>query len=366
MMNIKLETLTPVHIGSGETLQHKTDFVIGKDEDGSSALGIIDIDKVIKLIGSENIDKWVSAIERKESTDDTVKIYAPKASISDYSKRIISLWTSVKETDTLKEQIHDGLGRPYIPGSSIKGAIRTAVLSSLAKQKTELEQFLTKANAKEIERKFFGDNPKSDIFRFLQVGDAFFGNNYEIALRLVNINERNKQSFWDTSKAQLIEAIVPEDESLFRLKLDLDNYDRARKKVHQLPECMNSISALFQTINTHTCLLLEDEINLWEERKDNDESEKVDIYIEKINAIYDKVKSCQSGVSCILRIGHGSGWRFITGAWTEALPAFKEKVIPASRPNNSRYEEYFFPKTRRIDSDECELLGFVKLTNIKE
>jgi len=40
---------------------------------------------------------------------------------------------------------------------------------------------------------------------------------------------------------------------------------------------------------------------------------------------------------------------------------FKDVVIPASRPNNQRYEDYDFPKTRRLDEDSY-ILGFVKLT----
>lgn len=71
---------------------------------------------------------------------------------------------------------------------------------------------------------------------------------------------------------------------------------------------------------------------------------------------------CKDGKECVLRIGHGSGWRFITGAWSEKLNSFNPVVISAARPNNFRYNEYNFPKTRRVD-EECELLGFVKLTN---
>ena len=59
---------------------------------------------------------------------------------------------------------------------------------------------------------------------------------------------------------------------------------------------------------------------------------------------------------------HGSGWRFITGAWCEGLDNFDE-VIAVSRPNNGRYQEYDFPKSRRIDEDS-DILGFVKLSLI--
>ncbi|WP_080905430.1 type III-A CRISPR-associated RAMP protein Csm5 [Parabacteroides sp. Marseille-P3160] len=364
MSNIKIETLTPVHIGSGETLQYGNDFVKGK-EDGSSVLGIIDAGKIMKLIGYENIDRWVTAIERKEFTDKIVKVYAPDTTIEDYAKRTILEWSKVKETDTLKEQIHDGLGRPYIPGSSIKGAIRTAVLASLANDISGIEDKLKdkkgKVNAKTIEAELFGKDPNSDVFRFLQVGDAYFGDNYEVAIRMVNINERRNQSFWDESKSQLIEAIVSGDETTFQLKLNIDSYEKVKSKVHPIPICMSSINSLFQAINKHTQMLVEQEIDYWNDRKTDDDKGKIDLYLENINNILQTIQSCEKGKSCLLRIGHGSGWRFITGAWTESLDNFKNVVVPIARPENDKYVEYSFPKTRRVD-DECTLLGFVKLT----
>lgn len=131
MSEIKIETLTSVHIGSGESLQYGTDFVPAKIDD-ENYLSVVDPKKVLNLIGIENISYWVAAIERKESTSSVVKRFAPTAKVEDYSKRMIVEWSAAKGTDTLKEHIHDGRGIPYIPGSSIKGAIRTAVLASLA------------------------------------------------------------------------------------------------------------------------------------------------------------------------------------------------------------------------------------------
>ena len=375
MSKIKIETLTAVHIGSGETLQYGTDFVPGKTEDGD-VLSIIEPRKVLDLIGVDNVQQWVKAIERKEPTSQVVKRYVPNAKLEDYSNRIILEWSDVRDTDTLKEQIHNGQGRPYIPGSSIKGAIRTSILASLAdtiqSKENKIDKsgkdfkgfFKQKADAKRIESELFGATPNNDIFRFLQVGDAYFGELREVAIRMVNINERERHSFWDTSKPQLIEAISPEDDSEFQLKLNISGYNYSRGKVNQLPSCMSSEAELFRTINTHTQKLLCEELEYWEEREDKDESDKVTIYLEKVNDILSIARACKDGKECILRIGHGSGWCFITGAWAKSLKNFDSLVVPVSRPKNSNYEQYDFPKTRRVD-DECELLGFVKLSIVE-
>lgn len=364
MKQVQIDTLTAVHIGSGDTFQYGNDFVKGV-VDNCKMLGIIDSRKVMNLIGEDNINKWVAAIEKRKPTDEIVKIYAPNATIEQYSKRLIVNWAVVTETDTLKEHIHDGLGHPYIPGSSIKGAIRTAVLSSTARNTIGLESFIKdsrgRVNAKGVEAKLFGKDPNSDVFRFLQVGDAIFGDEYEVALKMVSINERKSQSYWDTGKPQLIEAIGPDDSSTFQMKINLDLYDKAKQAVHQLPECLSSIPTLFQTINYHTENLLDTEIIYWQKRVEDDTTGIVTKYIQKIRNVLDEVRKCDKGKECVLRIGHASGWRFITGAWTEQLNNFKVLVVPTSRPKNNNYSNFDFPKTRRVDLS-CDLLGFVKLT----
>ncbi|MCQ2275716.1 MAG: type III-A CRISPR-associated RAMP protein Csm5 [Bacteroidales bacterium] len=375
MSRIKIETLTSVHIGSGENLQYGSDFVKGQNANGK-IFGLIDAQKIMSLIGEEHISNWVAAIERKESSEEIVKQFAPNSDIEDYSKRVILDWSDgARTSDTLKEFIHDGMGKPYIPGSSIKGAIRTAIVASLAAQRHNLESKIQdrkgKPTAKNVEAMLFGADPNSDVFRFLQVGDAVFGNNYEVALRMVNINEREKKGFWDTSKSQLIEALGPEDESEFQMKLASDYYGFAKKKWPQnarnsigiLPEEMQTLQSLFKIINEHTSQLVESEIRYWEDRESADESESVHDYIERMKEIRNHIKNCKGGSECVLRIGHGSGWRFITGAWAEGLENFSSLVVPVSRPKNFNYEQYDFPKTRRVD-DQCELLGFVKLTSL--
>lgn len=363
MSKIKIETLTSIHIGSGTFLQKGNDFVCGKFEDGEEMIAIVCLPKAMKLIGDKNINSWMAEIERGKSIDSIVRQYSPNSKIEDYAERIILLWS--KPTDTLKEFIHDGMGRPYIPGSSIKGAIRTAVLSSIADEIKDKEKKVLdkKVSAKSIEADAFGNSPNTDIFRFLQVGDATFGNEYEAAIKMVNINERDHKSYWDESKAQLIEVLTSEDSTTFDMKLCTDLYEKAQCKVHKMPACMYDLPTLFSTINTHTLSLLKSEIDYWEERAEDHNAMNVDKYIKNIKKIKDYAIECASGKkSCILRIGHGSGWRFITGAWPEKLKIFDSDIVRKARPKNDKlYSQYEFPKTRRVD-DECELLGFVRLT----
>ena len=378
MSKVKIETLSAIHIGNGVMMQYGTDFIYGKDLEGYDVISVISPEKVLSLIGNEHMSNWLAAIDRKEPIDNIVKQFAPKSSIEDYSRRIIQDCASVKKSDTLKELIHDGMGKPYIPGSSIKGAIRTAIFATIAHRKDNLDKLIAgvnkqgekkKPNASKVESLFFGQDTYSNIFRFLVVGDAIFGDNYEIAVRMVNINERTSKGFWDESKQQLIEAIAQEDSSIFQMKIKEQYYDfcksqwpaSAKFPIGCMPDEMHLLSSLFQLINAHTKSLVESEIEYWEIREDSDNSDKVSEYIGKMKDILDAINSCEKGKDCVLRIGHGSGWRFITGAWTESLDNFASDVIPASRPNDKSYSQYDFPKTRRVDT-QCDLLGFVKLS----
>lgn len=370
MSLVEITTLTPIHIGNGNFLQNNTDFVEYKT-DNDSYLSIIDPKKVLAFTGIEHIADWVLAIENKRDITEWVRQYNKHAHPRNYAKRTITNYAhQIKSTDTLKECIHNGMGNPYIPGSSIKGAIRTAILSSLAKGKPLEFKIKEKAiSAKSIEADFFGKDPNSSVFRFLQVGDAYFEKESEIATRMINLNIRKQEELQDKSKSQLVEAIGAENTASFQVKLATEYYSWAKSNwnkegmIGYLPKDMVSLPLMSQAINDHTRTLVKSEIEYWDELSEKG-YEGAEDYLSTLHFISDEIRNCKKGKECVLRIGHGSGWRFITGAWSEKLSNF-DTIIAASRPNNHRYTQYDFPKSRRID-EEGDVLGFVKLsmTNI--
>lgn len=377
MDRVKIQTLTPIHIGSGEFLKNNSDFVEYKDG-GDSYISIIDPKKILELIGVEHINDWVNLIERKGDTKEYVAKIGRNATPKSYSLRIVTNFaSSIKKEETLKECIHDGMGRAYIPGSSIKGAIRTAVLATLTDRMSGLENMVvTRKNekkivaAKQIESKVFGGDPNSDIFRFIRVGDAYFGKGCELSTRVVNLNIRERKDLKDFSKPQLVEAIGVDWETEFQMKVDKAYYDWARshwdfdnpkvKPLGSLPKEIQDISSLFALINAHTGKLVKDEVDYWKEVEKGG-FVGADEYIENMKSICDEVKACKSGKECVLRIGHASGWRFMTGAWAEKLNNFDSDIVSAARPKNFNYQQYDFPKSRRLDEDS-DVFGFVKLS----
>ena len=160
-LNFTLQTLTPIFIGSGEELRKDFDFAI---HDG----------------GTYRLNSDV-ILEKK---------YQPNGSFvpgrlldeDDFRRREFFRYAvrgtprSEKTDARLMACIKDVYECPYIPGSSIKGAIRTA-LAKAEIQKCSLrlyDQIRDKGKKadNEIESALFGPDPNSDVFRALQVSDA--------------------------------------------------------------------------------------------------------------------------------------------------------------------------------------------------
>ena len=366
--NICVETLTPVHIGDGVFLQKGSDFVVIKktNAEGESYFMdfIIDPQKVMDCVGVEHLTDWVASIERNaESAWAFAKRYNPNIRPEELAKRsIYSFASESRDTDTLKTCMHNGMGLPYIPGSSIKGSIRTAVLATLAPNVSNLAgkvQLGNKFSAEKVEASLLGADPKKDLFRFLQVGDAYFKKGCEISMRMENLNIRSgRESLWDSSKSQLVEAIEPRSKTVCQLAL----VDTPQASAYQLPECMNSLSALFNTLSAHTLKLVKEEIVYWTDLMDSGYMDAED-YVDNLKVIRDEIRNCREGEECVLRIGYGSGWRFITGAWCEHLGNFKD-IVDKARPKNHLYSQYDFPKSRRVD-EGSDVLGFIKLSHNK-
>lgn len=368
MIPVKLKTLTPVHIGSGRELSRDVEFLHMKNR-----IGVIDEKKILQLIGEENVGLWVSMIEKGEPLLGYLQKRNPALKLSQVSSRTMPLYaTNFNRVKTLKEQLIDGMGHPLIPGSSIKGAIRTAILNILLKElnhnwkEHELKNTKGKFSDKNILSRIFGNDPNHDFMRFLKIGDALFEPQSLLAMSVLSMNYLFDRTKRDEKFLLLTEAIATEEETSIRLKLDVDHWKKnieANEIRQSIPEFMHDYESLFQAINSFTELLIKTEINKWESDKFS-HKEVIQDYIQDLKRILNNCYEC-SQKETVLRLGHGSGWIFMTGGWINnedfISQNVKDQIINQTRPGNNRYADYFFPKTRRMDEDG-ELMGFVKLS----
>ena len=374
IFRVSVETITPVHVGSGRKLMANSEFIIRPVRDKHTGdvikkIGIIDEEKILNIIGSDRIDEWIRVIEKNADLIDLLKDAKSDVGIKDFSLRTILLQKKEQGSENfLKEQIFTA-NRPLIPGSSLKGSIRTAILNDILEKRetpfpdstfTDRKGKLTDEN---IQHDIFGKDPNNDIFRFIQIGDIHFTKSSTVALNLLNLNIKQRGAEHDSSKSVLTECIPANEKAICRIKLALNHAGMARIKAgidrNQLvPE---NLLQLFKIINTHTLNLVDQELDLWEELSGNSD---VDSFIKEMEWLKSNINELTEK-SCILRLGHGSGWRFMTGAWPESEKLVSEemqgKIIDAARPRNHQYSEYIFPKSRRMD-EQGELLGFIKLS----
>jgi len=270
-----------------------------------------------------------------------------------------------KEIQTV---IRTGRGVPMLPGSSIKGAIRSAVFNYLIREKRiDPRDFDDRTTEKQLLGSF-----SNDIMRFIRVYDAEIPQTEISLVELFNLYRQGRDWKSDYKDGGLctVESFVPDATGNFRIDIaaGLLNLIEQGKKRDALPPNMqqiwhsaNPIKFLFKIINEHTRRHLRKEIQFFEEYNQAEDS---DLIIEKLEEIQ---TLSQNEDTAILRMSYGSGFHGITGDWrfndhtsTIERPDHKNKVYsPHTRQRESaRY------KSRRIadNRDLFACMGFVELS----
>ena len=216
---VALSMLSPVFIGGGEqaTLSPYTDFI----QQGNQVI-IIDQNKLLNALGikTDLIEEFVQGI--RCGFDNNRSVFSLSAFITNRLNLSLSEVEQCRlpvEGDTQKNHIRRFIasgGRAYIPGSTIKGAIRTAVLVDWLlktnpgkKQLAEIRMFIEKKEWSALKRldpakECFG-SIAHDVFKYLRVSDSALIDDTSLSVSEINrvsIKEQNKH-------IQLIRADIP-------------------------------------------------------------------------------------------------------------------------------------------------------------
>lgn len=208
-MKLTLETLTPTHIGCDETYSPYIDYVYDKEE---RKIHILNFEKIIKDWGEDEwLNDYVKSLQSRKKTsllslinqlyDNDDNFY-----IEDYIIKSLSINDNPK-TQEISRTLHSA-GNPFIPGSSLKGAIRTALYWS--ENKNETLFFKNKDTGQSLFGSFGDDQMKyllvSDTEFFLEPTQVFFievkkinqssnQTNQNIPINLEMIPSKSKASF---------------------------------------------------------------------------------------------------------------------------------------------------------------------------
>lgn len=194
---VTLSMLSPVFTGGGEqaTLSPYTDFI----QQGNQII-IIDQHKLQNALGikTDLIEEFVQGI--RCGFDNNRSVFSLSAFITNRLNLSLSEVEECRlpvEGDSQKNHISRFIasgGRAYIPGSTIKGAIRTAVLVDWLlktnpgkKQLAEIRMFVEKKEWSALKRldpakECFGSIAR-DVFKYLRISDTAFFDNTSLSVR---------------------------------------------------------------------------------------------------------------------------------------------------------------------------------------
>jgi len=360
--SLKLEMLSPVHVGAGKEkdLIKGIDFFIQKGD-----ICVIDKEKLLlKLIDLALLDKYTELVSKAKADD--ILDFVNRANIRLTDITIYTYPYSDQPAGEIKSFIRTGMGNPIIPGSSIKGAIRSILFNYL--YKTVKPQ----SNFNYLEKDLFG-SIDNNLMKFIRVYDAEFTNK-DVELSTIELFNLYKKGIWQSDlKKQFrisLESLSMEAQSTFKFSIatELSKFIKAKKTdllpkyLHLIVKDNNPIENIFTILNTYTKLYIAKEIEFFEKYNQLDNTDT-------LIAFYNEVlENCKSKNSCVFRMSYGSGFHGITGDWR--LPDHLDTI---ESPDNENWVWNSFLKkrapahykSRRIITDyenEYLPLGFVKLT----
>lgn len=382
MATAKLTTLTPVHVGSGQKLLRDFDFIVQ-----GSSIGMLDLEKIVTKIGIERLPQLTAEIEKK-AVGGFLKKTLANLSLTEVCSRTVKTNGHISATTgELKEQYRTALQGPCIPGSSLKGSLRTALVKYLTAEEqnndAKQRELLRLVNWDESRRVNFGKldehllgktaNVKST--RFLTVGDVQFAPEDAEVHELSYVNLRGNGWAYETGKAQLVECVRAGATASFQLKLNLALAEKYRQKRASLlarnPEdkTMAPLKDLsffdagepgfLNNLAKQTIAVLE-----WDVQKLRDLDAEADL-LDTLSDLLRKATACKEG-EAVVRVGGHNGWHFMTGRWmVYDEQVFTDRMFDTMQQAAQRTNRYLgtdlpFPKTRKM-TDAGLPLGFVKI-----
>ena len=218
---LTVEPITCVHIGNGKELT-PLDYLLKKSKQGNDLYLAYDSDSILRRIAK---DKSKSALfEQLSSTQDMkelAKFFNAEFNVSedlkyacDTTKEFAYNYEKNKNTDPLQNgrfvlQMYrpEGKKSPVMPGSSLKGSIRTAVLNDLMAALSDNDYdklqddfsscksgFQKKSFESTIQNKMLNkNNAKNDPFRAIEIGDCNFeAKNTQLVGIIKNVTKNNE------------------------------------------------------------------------------------------------------------------------------------------------------------------------------
>ena len=350
-MKYSLHCITPVHVGSGLKLG-RMDYVIKGNQ-----LTVIDLQKLASLPGIDP-EELSDAMEMRnfEIEGYLRRKRIDPAAVAAYAIPCSQALQVDRDRASQKEIIcclKDGLVNPYLPGSSIKGAIRTAILWERIKRDPGLkaeadlkvEAAMERAGPRNagawaalpLERLYLGrdpvkgNHPNYDHLRAVKVSDTDVIQRDRLQCFKAEVKNLRGDSL-DTKMSLFIEALKPGTET--RMSITIDPFLLREDIQKQLNFNVQDLKDLEKIAGSYYSDYIKSEIEFFSRYR---ESSAVEFY-RRLLSLPEK----RGGM--LLRIGWGSGWHGMTVS--RLFPDQLNDLRKAFRLGRTNVDE--FPKTRRM------------------
>ncbi len=250
----------------------------------------------------------------------------------------------------LRSFIKDVFDRPYVPGSSLKGALRTALAwNGFQEVRIKLDRNAIGRHrswaGQPLERRIFGPDPNHDLLRALHVSDMFGPQNPGERLMIVNA-----QVMTIKGQGSPIELEAVRGDTAFKGSLTVDEtlFSPAAERELHFANRRSWIepTTMLARVNKHSRARIE-KLADWFERAEGGQD---------IAKFYRQLgQAALTPRQAILQVGWGAGWDAKT-LWThlQADPYLFEKLVEEfrmtkrSRSGMPRRPGDPFPKSRRV------------------
>lgn len=290
---LTLTTLSPLHIGDGNELRQGFDFIVHQG-------------RTYRL----NVDAILAAYSARMLANRSGSYPPPGELLTEDDKKIAeyfrySLSGSPHSQGSYKKVVRscikDVFDYPYIPGSSLKGALRTALAwTGWSEVNPSLNRDILD-NKKEyagqpLERKLFGDDPNHDLLRALQISDLT--SNHKPQRRLVLLNARVLTQRSAASPVEL-EAIAGDTRFTGTLRIDHSLFSPAAERELKFAKHRHWLDELMPRVQKHSRARIA-ELTAWYEHAEN---------CAAVARFYRQLANAQLPPNqALVQLGWGSGW----------------------------------------------------------
>ena len=375
-MKCNIEVLSPVHIGSGDKYT-ASEYVKSKAKTKKG--------NILNIIKRMDVSNYFLSLDDDKKDEFLMDLSNPNFNLKDFDSKIPNAYmkyravnkskTEISPTQDISEAIKT-LNELYIPGTSLKGAIKSAILYNELDDEMiqDIAHDVINNNGRVMNNKYnrFMDNiftspkvqmrgrvtsPQKDIMKFLQISDSTNVKTptiFDVATVMASFkhghNEfysRNKRTHEPT--LSYLETITKGNKLTFDIS---NNYDDGffRKLGLEDKKRLIDIENIKKSVFIFSRSLINHELEFAE-----------DYGINYLHKFYSKLEKVNSMESPVLKVGAGSG--FLSTTLGLKIKKYDERLFDKIRQGTrGKTYEYEFPKSRKITQVGGMPLGWIQLS----